>query len=265
MPQPFTIDFTNDGHIHTSLCRHAVGEMSEYVKAAIDKGLAGITFLEHIEVNIHGKQRTWLAEDDIDTYFHHGNLLKKKYQGRLEIQLGAELGYSPDGVPALKRIIDRYPWENIGLSYHFLPHNDQHVNMMSRDKVQLTVLEEIGFSEVATKYFTGLLQALNHISCDKICHLDAVLRHAPTFQLSRQHYLLIDRILTRMQEKGTALEVNTSGFSLRNHPFPCAPILKKAMDLGLPLVIGSDAHNPDQVGRFFTGIQDYLCRASCTL
>ncbi|MCI5150441.1 MAG: hypothetical protein D3916_13830, partial [Candidatus Electrothrix sp. MAN1_4] len=49
-----------------------------------------------------------------------------------------------------------------------------------------------------------------------------------------------------------ALEVNTSGYELRPHPYPSFELIRKSQQLGIPLIIGSDAHKPEQVGRYFT-------------
>ncbi len=55
-----------------------------------------------------------------------------------------------------------------------------------------------------------------------------------------------------------ALEVNTSGFTLRGTPFPAPFIIKEALALEIPLLAGSDAHKPEDVGRDFDLLADYL-------
>ena len=232
--------------------------MEDYVKAALTKGLHKITFLEHLEVKILTHNRTWLTTDKIDEYFRRGRLLKKKYGNCIKIFLGVEIGYNPEELEAINLLLNEYPWENIGLSYHFYFFDGRHFNMMSRNQKHLTVLEKIGLDNIADHYFTTLINALDHITCDKICHIDAVLRHIPTFKLTGRHQLLVDTLLARMKKKRIALEINTSGFAIGNQPYPCAQITKKALDLDLPLVIGSDAHHPEQVGRFFDHLPNWL-------
>ena len=48
-----------------------------------------------------------------------------------------------------------------------------------------------------------------------------------------------------------AIEVNTSGYTTKNEPYPSLAILKKAVARKIPLVAGSDAHRPEDVGRYF--------------
>src|SRR3989339_1028505 len=50
-------------------------------------------------------------------------------------------------------------------------------------------------------------------------------------------------------------EVNTSGFSHRGEQYPARGILEEAIALGVPLVAGSDAHRPSEVGRHFERVR----------
>ncbi len=251
MPHPINVDLAIDGHIHTRLCRHAEGAMEDYVKAALDAGLRKIIFLEHLEVDIHSQQQSWLDPDDFAEYFRQGRRLQKKYRGRLKIGIGVEAGYNPQAIEDLQHTLARYPWDTIGLSYHFYPLAGMHYTMVGRNQEHIAALQARGLDRVAEDYFRGLIQALEHITCDKICHLDAVMRHVPAFQLNGRHLDLIETLLERMRTKGVALEVNTAGFAIGGQPHPCSRITKRAIQLAIPLIVGSDAHHPSQVGRFF--------------
>ncbi len=255
---PFNVDLTADKHIHTRLCRHAEGTMKDYVEAALRAGLRKITFLEHLEVNIHTRRQSWLTMDDFAEYFRRGRRLQKKYRSRIDIGLGVEAGYNSQAIESLQQSLARYPWDTIGLSYHFYPLGGLHYNMVGRNREHIAALKEKGLNKVAEDYFSGLIQALEYITCDTICHLDAVMRYVPAFQFTRSHLLLIDTLLQSMQAKGVALEVNTAGYTIRDHPHPCPQITKKAIRLSIPLVVGSDAHHPSQVGRYFDRLPDWF-------
>ncbi|HHD63086.1 MAG TPA: histidinol-phosphatase HisJ family protein [Desulfobulbaceae bacterium] len=232
--------------------------MEEYIISALTRGLHRITFLEHLEVAILSNRRTWLRPEDFGEYFRQGRILKKKYGDRIDIELGVEAGFNPEAIEELKQQLTAYPWDTIGLSYHFYAHNSHHYNMVSRKRSDLSTLTKIGTHQVMEDYFNGLLHALHSLDCDKICHLDAVLRHSPDLHFSTKHWQLIDELLLLMRKKGTMLEINTSGFVIRNEPYPCKRIIDRAITLGIPLVVGSDAHHPDQVGRFFDRLDDWF-------
>lgn len=245
------IDQAVDGHIHTRLCNHAHGEMEDYVHAAIARGLRQIFFLEHLEAGISYFESTWLTDDDFDYYFTEGRRLQKKYAGQLQIGLGVEVGYNPNRLPEIRSRLARHRWDRVGISYHFLEHNGRHLNMVSRKNVNIEALGILGVWKVVERYLSGLTEAVEKLDGDILCHCDAVLRHHPEGGLQEGHDTMLGKLLLAMARKKMTLEVNTSGFEIRNAPFPGPAILKKAVRLGIPLVAGSDAHRPEQVGRYF--------------
>ncbi len=252
------IDVTTDGHVHTRLCNHATGEMEEYVEKAVQRGLATITFLEHLEAEICYQPRSWLEKEDFDFYFQEGNRLKEQYRGVINVRLGVETGYNPEAVSSLRKKLAQYRWERIGLSCHFYRHGTLHFNLLSRRPETLEQMARIGIDQIVTAYFNALIEAVQEINCDVLCHLDAVLRHYPGIALNAEHRRQIETLLDRMQEKGVALEINTSGFDYRGFPFPAPWIITEAMKRGIPLSAGSDAHQPDAVGRYFNQLPEYL-------
>jgi histidinol-phosphatase (PHP family) len=119
----------------------------------------------------------------------------------------------------------------------------------------------MGVEKVIGIYFEGLLEAMDSLAGDVLCHLDAVLRHYQGVRFTDEHRQLIVEILERLRRKGMALEVNTSGFPLRQEPFPALDFLRQAIQQGVPLVAGSDAHRPEEVGRHFEQLPWLLARA----
>ena len=103
---------------------------------------------------------------------------------------------------------------------------------------------------MVSAYFDTLLEAVRTVPAQVVCHLDAVLRYHPRIRLERGHYRRIEMILSAMAERGMALEVNASGCRMRDEPFPALEIIEEAVRRNVPLTAGSDAHRPEDVGRF---------------
>ncbi len=254
------IDQHVDGHIHTARCHHAVGTMEEYVLAAIDADLRKICFLEHMEEGIIADRITWLSESDFDAYLEEGNTLKKRYEQKIIVELGVEVGYNPEHANVLqKRVLSRN-WDRIGLSYHF--HKpagyDRHLNLVSKRDYRLLQLNVKDAGKIEEEYYLTLAEAIDVIPADVICHLDGVLRYHPLRQEMEQPWPLIRSLLDKMKDKGIALEVNTSGLAIRGEIFPERKILAMAAELGIPLVAGSDAHKPEQVGYGFDSLSKHI-------
>ncbi|PIE55717.1 MAG: restriction endonuclease [Desulfobulbus propionicus] len=253
-----TIDTSLDGHVHTRLCLHAKGEMEEYVQAAIQKGLACLTFLEHLEVGITYPHRTWLTPEDFEEYFREGQRLKQKYRDKIRIRLGVETGYNPEKVEEIRARLEEYPVETVGLSYHFYRIADGHYNMVSKSSFNMKALMEEGAERVATQYFTTLLEAIQALDVSFLCHLDAVLRHMPEMTLTRAHHQQIDALLDTMAARSIGLEINTSGIPHRGMPYPETDIIGRAVRRGIWLQAGSDAHTPTDVGRYFSQLPELI-------
>ena len=252
------INTTIDGHVHTRRCGHAIGEMSEYVEKAVERGLQVITFLEHLETEINFQPRSWLEQEDFDDYFAEGLQLRERFRTEIEVRLGVEAGYNPAAPDAVRERLARYPWDLVGLSYHFHAHEGSHLNLLTRRQQTLDTFTVIGVDDLLSDYFDALLTAVREIDCDVLCHLDAALRHYPGIRFNDTHREQIIDLLDAMQARGVALEINTSGFDYRGTPFPAPWIISLALQRGIPLSAGSDAHQPSDVGRYFDQLPAYL-------
>lgn len=252
------IDTTFDGHVHTRLCNHAVGEMEEYVIEAVARGLKTVCFLEHLETEIIYQPPCWLEDEAFRYYFAEGARLKEVYRDRIDIRLGVEMGCNLQAIASIQQRLARFPIERIGLSCHFHFNDGRHLNLLSRKRQSLDRLEELGADAVVTTYFATLTTAVERLDCDVLCHLDAVLRHLPGISFNDDHRQQIGRLLDAVKAKGVALEINTSGFDYRGTPFPAPWIITEALARDIPLQAGSDAHQPHEVGRYFAQLPHYL-------
>jgi len=260
---PPLIDITVDGHVHTRLCNHATGEMEDYVQKAVQRGLGTIVFLEHLEAEILYQPSSWLEKEGFDFYFEEGRRLKEQYRGVIDVRLGVEAGYNREAISTLREKLAQYPWDRVGLSCHFHRHGKAHYNLLSRRQESLAQLAVVGIDRIVTDYFNALIEAIEVIDCDVLCHLDAVLRHSPGIEFNAEHRRQIAMLLDGIQKKGVALEINTSGFDFRGFPFPAPWIIKGAIERGIPLSAGSDAHQPGAVGRYFDRLPQYLATIQC--
>lgn len=92
---------------------------------------------------------------------------------------------------------------------------------------------------------------------DVICHLDLPKKYnkrpsPPTVQG------FLD-VLEKIREKDLAVELNTSGFHYPvKEAFPSPDLLGRCAQLEIPVVVGSDAHTPEAVGRDFDRARDLL-------
>lgn len=224
------------------------------MQAALEKGLRKIVFLEHMEEGIRPfAGRTWLTEEDFEDYFTEGRRLQSKYAGLLDIGLGVECGYNPEQSDKLIRRLGQRCWDQIGISCHFMKVSGManHLNMFSRKSENIQLALQVGPEKILGYYFAALTEAVRLLPGTMLCHLDGALRYVPEIRLSESHYRQIDSLFQMVKERGMALEINSSGLAIRQEQFPNSRIIATAKSYGIPLVLGSDAHRPENVGRCF--------------
>jgi histidinol-phosphatase (PHP family) len=239
--------------------------MEEYVLSAIEKDLEHIVFLEHMEAaGVQYFEKTWLTEQDFDDYFEEGERLQEKYGEQLTIGLGVEVGYNGAHQQELQDRLSRRSWDQVGISYHFMavPGQDFDLNLVSRKERNVKAIAKTGCEEVLDHYFNTLIEAIRLLPGTLLCHLDAALRFQPGLQLTPGHCQQISELLDVVKQKDMALEINTSGFAIRGTPFPAPAIIQMAIEREIPLIAGSDAHRPEDVGRYFHRLPELLAQLS---
>ena len=238
-----------DYHVHTARCGHAVGRMEEYVEQARRAGLPEMGFSDHLYLYWLpiGRRDPELAmgEHELDEYVEDVLRLRRANPD-LTIRLALEADYIPEREAELKRILERYPWDYVLGSVHFVG------EWGFDDERYLDQFDDWDLDELYARYFQLLIAAAETGLFDSMAHPDLVKKfdHRPSaaFDLAGTYA----RVADTFRRAGVCVEVNTAG--LRK---PCAEIypslelLRACQRAGVPATLGSDAHQPDHVGLFF--------------
>jgi histidinol-phosphatase (PHP family) len=177
--------------------------------------------------------------------------MKNRYKDRIHVKAGLEVDFHPDFVDACETIIKTFAFDLIGGSVHFL----NGLNVASRK-----YNDRIGKHHpdiLYDQYLAKLDAMLDHDYFDMVCHLDLMKKFNPTPEKSYGDRMA--RILSRIREKGVAVEFNTGGYG---HPvgeaYPSVAILTACKKANIPVTLSSDAHRPNQVGRHFNKALEVL-------
>jgi len=234
-----------DYHIHTNLCGHAVGEMADYVKEAINSDLEEIGFSDHLPLNgDSGKgQNLSMALDELPHYVNEVTNLRKSFP-EIRIKLGIEADYVPGTESYTKELLTRYNFDYVMGSVHYIgewafDHPGERKEWDIRD-----------VDTVYKEYFELLRKSARTSLFDIIGHCDLVKKfgNRPTTELSGD----LDDTAKVFKEYGVAVEINTSGLRKPvDEIYPSLEILKVYREYDIPIVFGSDAHTPDDVGKDF--------------
>ncbi len=242
-----------DYHIHTMLCNHAQNGMEDYINKAVSAGFNEICFLDHLTISEPGNRLSMLLSE-VSLYFQAVQRLKRIYKNTILIKAGLEVDYHPQYVEQIHNITDTFSFDVIGGSLHFPGGIDIVSNKSDWCK------GEYNTDNIYRLYFEYIDKMLDDDYCDFICHIDLIKKFGRYSLESIEKEL--DIIIKKIAKKNLAVEVNTSGYSHpANNAYPSFDILKKCFEAGIEITIGSDAHDPADIGRNYEKVLPIIVSA----
>jgi len=233
-----------DYHIHTYLCGHASGEPFEYVEHAIKIGLKEIGFSDHAPMVSHDDPTVTMSKEQLPFYHDTLEILREKYKDQIEIKIGIEADFIPGYEEKTKKILAAYPYDYVIGSVHYI--GDWGFDN-SNEKQKLA---ESNINDVYRKYYNLLRLSAKSGMFDIMAHVDLVKKfgHYPTENLKEE----VENTSKVFKDSGVAIELNTSGLRKpAREMYPSALSLKIYAQADVPLVFGSDSHQPEDVGKDF--------------
>jgi histidinol-phosphatase (PHP family) len=225
-----------------------------YRTVATERGVEELGIAEHV-YRFQQTLTVWQhpfwrerATDDLDAYAEFvGN--------QTDLKLGIEADYVPGREDQMANLLDRYQWDYVVGSIHFL--RDQAVDIQGGeydiwrsedpDKVWRRYFETLG--ELAR---TGMYDILAHPDLVKVWGSEGP---QPAGDLRRYYELAMDGIA----ESDVAIEVSTAGLRKPvGEIYPSAQFLEMCLDAGRPVALSSDAHTTDQLAFRYEDALEFL-------
>lgn len=244
-----------DYHTHHARCGHAVGSLEEYVLRGIEIGLDQLGLSDHMPL-LHVNPATYyegmaMPMDELPRYVEECLALKERYKGQIDIRVGLEGDYIEGYEREIERIVTAYPWDYVIGSVHFLGEWD------ISDSRQLHHWETNDPSDVYRRYYDAVQKAARTGFYDYIGHIDVIKRFG--FKPNHDMSALERETLDVVKAHDLAIELNASGL---RHPvaemFPSRRMLEYCRDIGIPLTLGSDAHQPQRLAQYLDQAQELL-------
>ena len=233
-----------DYHMHTPLCRHAVGEPTEYAAQAVKIGLSEIGFTEHAPMPEQDFDNWRMLEGEMDLYHEKLNQAEKDNPG-INILRSLEIDYLPGYTEWIRDLAERYEWDYLIGSVHYLQDKWSFDHPDHRDS-----WDEKDLNSVWSEYYHRLIESVEIGVFNIIGHCDLVkvFGHRPDCGLAS----LWKPFLEVVKQKDIAIEINTGGIKKPcGEMYPEPGLLEMAADIGVGLTFGSDAHKPERVGENF--------------
>lgn len=235
-----------DSHLHTSFSSDSDTPMEDMIKRAIDLHLTSICLTDHYDMDFPVTEKGMDFYLDTESYLKEFYRLKDKYEKKIELRIGVELGIMPSLKDRLSDYLNRYDiFDFVIGSTHIVDGLDPYEPVYygryedERDGIR--------------RYLEANLEHLDTFDqMDTFAHLDYAVRYAPhkdDYYVPSDYFDLLDVFFQKLIQKGIALEFNTAGLKYgMKQANPHIDILKHYRELGGELItIGSDGHKPDHM------------------
>ena len=234
-----------DSHMHTPLCRHAVGDPDEYAERALQVGLQGIIFTCHSPMPRGFWQHVRMLENEFEEYVSLVQGCRERFLGRLDVRLGIESDYFPGFEDWIEELHASAPFHYCLGSVHWqAPEYSQK-------------FETGNPADFRRSYWRNLAASAETGLFDCLAHPDLIKNYYPRSWDFAEWRDEVGEALDRIAKTGVAMELNTSGLHKAFPELnPGFEMLMMIRERGIPVVLGSDSHNPRRVGESFAmGLQ----------
>ena len=222
-------------HTHTRRCGHAEGDDRAYVERAVAAGLKVLGFSDHTPYDFRGAAyhiHVRMEPEELADYVSSLERLRQEYAGRIELHIGLEAEYYPKLFPALLDRLRDYPVEYLLLGQHFLG-NETDEPYCGRETDSVRDLD---------RYVGQCIEGMQTGAFCYLAHPDLI-----HFTGSEAEYLRQMRRLCRAaKDCGLPLELNLHGLREGRH-YPDERFWRIAGEEGNPVLLGCDAHRPDEL------------------
>ena len=248
-----------DYHMHLERGPWTLEWLGRFVETSHSRGITEIGFSEHPhrfrECRAMYPPRDavsgWVDEqctEGLDDYFR---LIEAARHAGLAVKLGLEGDFLPGYERELERAVRGYPWDYVIGSVHWLPPSTAGGVWWGFDDLSRTdEWARHDVLEAYRQYFRLIAGAAETGFFDFIGHPDVI--KVAGYRPAADLYDLYDRAAASFAHAGVCAEINTAGWRKPvGEAYPAPPFLAACRLAGVPTLINSDAHTPEDVGRDF--------------
>ncbi len=248
-------------------------EPEAYVQQAVKLGFEAIGFSEHSPLPFDTPFS--LKQKNIERYVATIESLKEKYSNKLSIYRSLELDFIPDFSENFEQWKQACKVDYAIGGVHLVkpPHADE---LWFTDGPDRTIYDngiekyfDNNIKKAVTTYYHQINGMVESQRFDVVAHVDKITMHNQNryFTEDEKWYrALVSETLHLIKEKDLIIEINTRGLYKKrsNKLFPDAETLQQVIKLNIPVIISSDAHQPEEINLFFdyavSKLRQYGCK-----
>lgn len=234
--------FKANYHTHTSRCGHAAGQDEQYVLSALARGFDELGFSDHVPwpyASGFTNPGVRMSIGMMDDYLRSIRGLKEKYAGRISILAGFECEYYPQYMNWLAEMKQEKQPDYLILGNHY----DQ--------------TDETGMyfgaartADAISRYVRSTIKGVETGLFSYLAHPDLYMRRYPRFDENCR--AAAHDLCQACKENNLPMEYNLHDryvcYGLRHTGYPHPAFFEIAMSYGVDVIIGVDAHEPEEIG-----------------
>ena len=241
-----------DYHVHTTWS-DGTGSVEECVARAVDLGLPELGIADHVSPDPLPGEDWWVPLERLGDYLADVRAAAERHDD-ITVLAGLEAEFVVGREAELDRLLDAYPWDCVVLGVHVVDGFVFDDPGLRRD-ARWTRPDEL-----LAAYYRTMRRAAEYGRGDILAHFDyiSLWGHEPGAAVLPE----IEAALDALAASGLALELNSDRISdPAGVMYPSREILRMACERGIPLVIDSDAHEAEHVGRLWDEAVEHAAAA----
>jgi len=257
-------------HTHNRFCDGA-GEIDEYVETAAAAGLEALGITSHSPLTF--PDTAAIRADDLPAYCAAVTRLQAASRGRLRVHLGLEFDYIAERHSELWALVEPYPFEYLIGSVHFVGEDAQGLPWavdLTRQGFEQGLRESFGgdIRRLVGAYYERVRGLIAWGQVAIVGHLDRVKKWNDDGRYFREdepwYRRETEATLRACARASLIVELNTVGWrNAVRSPYPSPWIARSCLELGIPLVVTTDAHAPVRVTDFHAEAEVLLREIGC--
>ena len=247
-----------DCHVHSNFSGDSEMPAEDACIKAIEKGLDGIAFTDHLDYDFPDYQDFFNI--DFDYYSEFMYSLKGKQKKGFKVLKGIEVGIQPHVIDNTLKIVEGYDFDYVLSSVHIIDGINPEVKAYYEGKTKKIAYE---------RYLQEILFMVRNFSnFDNVGHFEYITRYSSYEDGSLIYYdhnEILDDIMKLLIENGKGFEINTGSFrdkpGIKTVAYD-SMLLKRYKELGGEIIsLGSDSHDVGYIGYKFAFFRDMLIDA----
>ena len=254
-----------DWHTHNEMCHHAVGSIEDYLRQAIKSRLQTIGLSDHFPYEfLKNIERIPFEEyaitlPEIEGYLSTAETFREKFKSNINVRIGFEVDFFKNQALALNKHLTKVKnrLDYILGSMHILNFRDGRGAWGFDDSRFRNDFEYYGSQQVYINYYKKLQKMIRSedFDFDIVGHIDLPKKFNDNPTKKEAVFDEVLKTLELIKARDLTVEINTGGLRKPcKEQYPSEKIIKEIYSLDIPILLGSDAHKPKDIGYKFKKI-----------